>query len=275
MTNNNGATWAEERDNDPSLQPVEVFMTADENDGGLGRYEGNIYTMPRHAAEKFAAKGSAAIVDIAPVKTYRAKVDALGNQLQAAVDEIKGNKRLSNDGKREDIAALVSQYESAAAGIQEDYEREIASLKASEFEKANKFSEFDSKLNPYEIRTQAGLLTASLSMSPSFNESVDAIKSKIDTMDSAVARELLAQFTDIKRDLDGKKKGKDLIARNKETQAIRGLYEALERASLSPAQAKSRNKHKMIEAIEMQKGDIRTNFKQQTRAINFSLRELR
>lgn len=268
-------SFYEIREQDPNLQPVEVFMTGQESNGGQARYAGNIYTVPKYEADKYAANGSAEVVDVPTIKRQYAKIDALENQLQAAVDEIKNNKRLSNDGKREDIALLVRQYEAAADEIQEDYAREVATLKASEFEKSTKYAQSDTKLDSYEIRTQAGLVTAKASMLPSFEASVDAITERVTTMDSAVARELMAQFASIKSDLEGKRRGKDALGRHRESQAIKSLYDALEAAALSPTQKKARDKHRLLEAIEQQKSDVRTKFKQKTRAINFGLRDLR
>lgn len=263
------------REQDPNLQPVEVFMTGQENNGGQARYAGNIYTVPKYEADKYAANGSAEVVDVPTIKRQYAKIDELENQLQSEVDDIKNNKRLSTDAKREDIAMLIRQYEATADSIQEEYAREVATLKASEFEKSTKYAQSDTKLDPYEIRTQAGLVTAKSSMSPSFEASVEAINERVEGMDPAVARELIAQFAGIKSDLEGKRRGHDALGRHRESQAIMRLYNALEATALSPTQKKARGKHKMLEAIEQQRSDVRTKFKQKVRAINFSLRDLR
>lgn len=258
--------WLQERDNDPSLQYVEVFMVNNDTSGLGVKQAGNIYTVKQYEADSLAGNGNAVVVDVAPLKLTQGKMDDLTKQLQDAADKIKNNDRLSDIGKREELQLLVGQYEQAAESLQNQYANELEVLKQAEFSKTQLFNA-TSKIDPHEARTQAGLLKAAVSVAPTLEASIDAITSKLPALDIAVARELLSQFSDIKRDIEAKKTGTSVQASAGASRKIRELYSALEKATTTPEQAQASAKHKMLEAMSMQRGDIRTDFRNKTRAL--------
>lgn len=258
--------YYEIREEDPSLKFVEVFMVNHDSAGGSRKEPGHVYTVRQFEADSMAQKGSAIVVDVAPLKVTQGKMDNLTKQLQEAADNIKNNDRLSDIGKREELQLLVGQYEEAAEALQNQYANELDALKQAEFSRTQQFKA-TSKIDAHEARTQAGLLKAAVSVAPTLDHAIQAINSKLPALDIAVARELLSQFSDIKRDLDAKKTGSSVQANAANSRMIRELYEALEKASTTPEQANASTKHKMLEAIARERGDIRTNFRNTARAL--------
>ena len=254
------------REEDPSLQFVEVFMVNNDNSGTGVKQAGHIYTVRQYEADAMAGKGTATTINVAPLKLTQGKMDNLTKQLQDAADKIKNNDRLSDIGKREELQLLVGQYEATADSLQAQYENDVEVLKQAELSRAQLFSG-TSKIDPHEVRTQAGLLKAASSVAPNVEQSVQTIISKLPSLDIAVARELLSQFSDIKRDIEAKKTGTSVQANANSSRLIRELYAALETASTTPEQTKANTKYKMLDAISRERGDIRTNFRNTTRAL--------
>lgn len=270
----NEKAYYEVRESDPSLQDVEVFITQGTNSSGRYFAEGNIYSMKRYEADKLQSEATAEIVDVAPLKATMTRMDTLTSQLQEAVQKVHKNERLSPAGKREDIDLLLNQYQAAADEIQEKYASELDKLRASELANTTKFIE-DAKMVPYEIRTQAGLVVANVTMAQSFAESMRILSDKVATMDRAVARELLAQFVEIKRDLESKRKGNDVLSRSRESREMLEVYEKLEDAVLSPEQKKAKGKYRMLEAIAQQRSTAPSDqFNQTKRAIANGMRNM-
>lgn len=258
--------YYKQREEDPAMQYVDVFMVNDDTNGPGIKQAGHVYTVRQYEAESMATKGTAVAVDIAPLKLTREKMDNLTKQLQEAANKVKNNDRLSDIGRREEIQQLVGQYEAAAESLQEQYVNELEALKQAELSKSQFFNG-TSKIDPYEARTQAGLLKSAVSVAPTVEASIEAIKSKLPSLDIAVARELLAQFSDIKRDIEAKKTGTGVVANATSSRLIRELYTELEKATTTPEQAQASAKHKMLEALARERGDIRTTFKQTTRSL--------
>lgn len=250
---------------DAHLQYVDVFMVDRSTKGNNRREAGHIYTVQQYEADSLVESGSAMLVDVAPLKLTQGKMDNLTKELKEAAEKIKNNERLSDIGRREELQLLVGQYEATADSLQAQYDNELEILKQVESTKAQQFKS-NSNIDPYEARTQAGLLKAAVSVAPTVEASIEAIKSKLPSLDIAVARELLAQFSDIKRDIEAKKTGTSVQASATASRLIRELYAELETATTTPEQAQASAKYKMLEALARER-DIRTTFKQTTRSL--------
>ena len=258
--------YYEIREEEQGMEFVDVFMIQHDGTGGVRKDAGYVYTVRKFEADSLAQKGAATLVDVAPLKLTKGKMDGLTKQLQEASEKIKNNDLLSDIGKRHELQTLVSQYEDAAETLQNQYANELDILKQAEFKKTQEFKS-SSKIDPQEARTQAGLVKAAASVAPTLKQSIEVITSKIPTLDIAVARELLSQFSDIKRDIEAKKTGSSVQEMAANSRLIRELYTALETASTTPDQANASTKYKMLEAIALQRGDIRTDFKNKARAL--------
>lgn len=251
---------------DEENQYVDMYMSKTESSGGQSFHGGNIYSMPKWRADQLKENGSAIPLEIAPLKETTQKMDAITQTLKEQAAKIKADEHLSDLGRKEKIKVLVQQAEAMAESLQTQYANEIEVLKQYETKKAA-VSTSTSKMDPHEARTQAGLLKAEVAVATNIEKAVDAVRTKIPHLDSAVTRELLAQYADIKRDLESLSKGDSAHTKAKEGMLIRGLYSDLLAASTSPEQAHANEKVKMLEAIQQQRGDVRTLFKQVTRGL--------
>lgn len=247
-------------------QYVDMYMNATDTSAGQSFHAGGIYSIPKWKADQLKGNGSAMPLDIAPLKDTTQKIDTITATLKAETEKIKADDHLSDLGKKEKIKLLIQQAEVMAESVQNQYANEIEVLKQYETKKAAQ-SVGTSKMDPHEARTQAGLLKAEVAVAPTLEKAVNAVKSKIPHLDSAVTRELLAQYADIKRDLTSMSKGDSAHTKAKDWLLISGLYNDLLAASTSPEQAKANEKVKLLEAIQQQRGDVRTMFKQVTRGL--------
>ena len=247
-------------------QYVDMYMNATDTSAGQSFHAGGIYSIPKWKADQLKGNGSAMPLDIAPLKDTTQKIDTITATLKAETEKIKADDHLSDLGKKEKIKLLIQQAEVMAESVQNQYANEIEVLKQYETKKAAQ-SVGTSKMDPHEARTQAGLLKASVAVAPTLEKAIEAVKTKLPHLDSAVSRELLAQYADIKRDLTSMSKGDSAHTKAKDWLLISGLYNDLLAASTSPEQAKANEKVKLLEAIQQQRGDVRTMFKQVTRGL--------
>lgn len=252
---------------DEQNQHVEVYLNKTESLGGQLFHGGNIYSIPKWRADQLKESGSATPLDIAPLKDTTQKMEVITQTLKEETAKVKADEHLSDLGRKEKIKVLIQQAEAMAESVQNQYANEIEVLKQYEAKKSAQ-SVGTSKMEPHEARTQAGLLKAEIAVAPTLEKAIEAVKSKIPHLDSAVSRELLSQYAEIKRDLTSLSKGDSAHTKAKEWLLISGLYNDLLAASTSPEQAGANEKVKMLEAIQQQRGDVRTLFKQVTRSLN-------
>lgn len=261
-----GKPYYQIREEDPQNQYVEVYMSQTDKAGGQQLHEGGIYTIQKWQADSVISNGSGVMAEAGPLKLTKTKMDIITQTLKEETEKVKANDHLSDIGKREQIKALVAQSEALAEATQAQYANELEVLLQAETKRAAQ-STGSSKMDPHEARTQAGLIKAEVAVAPTLEKALDAIRTKLPHLDSAVSRELLAQYADIKRDLAGLSKGVDGFAKVKEGQLIRALYTDLVTATTTPEQAQAMAKKKMLEAMQNYRGDIRTEYKTLTRGL--------
>lgn len=257
----------------PKLELVEVFMIDEDSYGGSPKYKGNIYQIEKFKAEDFEKNGTGIIIDVPEINVFQKRIDSLAQKLQDEVDKVNHNARLSPQGKREDVTELLNKYQVEADEIQEAYKQKLAFLKRYELENLQK-APTGAKLSLDEARTQAGIFRSELSMIDDYDESVGFINTRIGALDVNVNRELLAQFSEIKKELEEKGESRETYSSTANAyaqivrkQQIQELYGKLKEATYGPGQAKSANKYDMLSAIEKQRGDIRFDYGTKVTAI--------
>ena len=241
---------------------VEVLITEGTNIGRSYKYEGNIYLVTSYEADRLLEEGKA--VETSSIKTYResrAKADDLTQKLQDDYDKINKSERLSPQGKKEDVEKLLADYQVKADMLQAEFTDKLSIIEKAEQTKLHQ-APSNSKIDSGEAKTQAGIIKGELAMIESFPDAVALITQRQSTMDPLVARELLADFVTIKRELEEKldpreayTSAKGGISATKRVQ-IADLHEALKQTAYGPEQAKASERVKLIGAIRQQRGNI-------------------
>lgn len=249
-----------------TIKYVEVYMLDYSNEGQSVKYEGNIYTVTNYEAEHLIGNGKA--VETSSIKTYReslSKADELTQKLQDDYDKINKSERLSSQGKKEDVEKLLADYQVKADLLQTDFTDKLTVLEKAEQTKLHQ-APSNSKIDSGEAKTQAGIIKGEVAMIESFPDAVALITQRQSTMDPLVARELLADFATIKRELEEKLDPREAYASARggisatKRVKIADLHEALKQTAYGPEQAKASERVKLIGAIRQQRGNIISDF---------------
>ncbi|MEI3606901.1 hypothetical protein SPD48_14450 [Pseudogracilibacillus sp. SE30717A] len=233
---------------------IEVFVLEDFNDRGNSMSKGLIYEIEKSYAEMYINEGK--VIEVKNTKLDRIKKDVedLYYKLQSDIKSIKENPRLSEQAKEEDIEALELVFQAESESLQELYTKQIENL-IQDLER--EINELPSNIGDiHSARTQAGIITASLVVENEFLSAVDSLKQQIRVIDNLVARELLANFLNIKTELDTKMKGDSITEKTREGLEIREIYDMLLDKSYTEEQKRKKVELDLLYAIQRHSSNI-------------------
>lgn len=236
---------------------IDVYMTESDSTRGQLYSAGYIYHVEDHIAKQFEEEGKGRVINYSSLNAHRENVTVLAAQLENEIESIKANKRLSEEGRQEDITTLLKEYKDEIARVQEKYNSDLQTLQNASKKAASSFK-LDDTFNPDQVRYQAGIIRAEIEMSSSLTYAANAIQSKLDIIDKATARELLSHFTEIKKSLE--EKGANISDTLRRT-TIRNVYEDLKKVAEDESQANANTEYRVFEAIKQYRGDITEPYK--------------
>lgn len=215
------------------MNNVDIYMIESVSDG-MGRKEaGYIYSVEEHIAEDMVKEGTAKVVNYPSLKAYEEAVEHITEQYKKKSEEIENNLRLTDEAKAEDKEKLLEESKQKVAEIEADYRQELDNLLGESIKKA---SEVEPKLG-YDkdvVQVKVGHIRADVAMSSSFTEALEILKKEVLVMDKNVATELLAQFAEVKRELD--ELGQNIPSADR-SRYIRGVYTDLKQKARDEKQA--------------------------------------
>jgi len=250
---------------------TDVFMLANDTDRGTRKLAGYIYSVEKHIANELVGAGKAKEINYQSLNSHKQEVTKLSKELEEKIAAINENRRLSPEAKLEDIALVKKEIEAKVAQIQEDYNKDLQTLKQSAKQNA-KTIELDEGYDANKVRQTVGIVKTEVSMANSFTKAIEAINEQLEFIDRDSARELLSQFSEIKATLE--EKGATMQARDDNsrrttvTTAVRRVYESIKQAAANERQVNASIEYRMLEAIEQYHGNIRHEFDRVARKYN-------
>ncbi len=236
------------------MEYQQIYITQDENVGGLRYTAGNIYLVEKHIADQLIGEGKARVAEYVSLNSHKQEVNKAISELEEEVQRISKNQRLAPEAKKDDILQLVKEYDERINSIQDQYMKDIDTLYRAAQEKAITIN-IDDKFNADKARQEAGIIRSEIEMIPSLLVAAETIQSKLEFIDRGTARELLSQFIDVKRALEEKGKNgqiSDSLVRI----TIQNIYNGLKKVADDPVQVKATEEAAMIKAIKKYEGDI-------------------
>lgn len=215
------------------MKNVDIYMIESVSDG-MGRKEaGYIYSVPEHIADELVKAGTAKVVNYPSLKAYEEAVEDITEQYKNKKEEIANNPRLTEEARAEDIEKLLEESKRKVAEIEDNYRQELDKLLAEAIKKAG---EVEPKLD-YDkdvVLVKVGHIRADIAMSSSFIEALGILQKALLVMEKNVATELLAQFVEVKRELDDLGQNIDSVHRSR---YIREVYDNLKQKARDEKQA--------------------------------------
>jgi predicted nucleic acid-binding Zn-ribbon protein len=236
------------------MEQVEVYMLKNDSTGGLRYSAGYIYSMDKHVAERLKRDGIAKEINYQSLNAHRSSVSKTVEELQQEIEKIENNKRLTDDAKREDTQRVIQTYEEKVNELQAKYNKDLETLKDAAKKNASTF-ETEENFDADKVRQHAGMIRSEVEMAVSLTRSAEAIQEQLTFMDKGTARELLAQFTDIKRSMEEKGTAANISAPliNK---TVRNVYDGLKKAAEDSTQVSASAEYNLLRAVQDYRGDI-------------------
>ncbi|TYO73050.1 hypothetical protein [Rossellomorea marisflavi] len=236
------------------MDKIEVFMLKNGEDKGLAYTGGYIYSVEKHVAESFEKEGIAKEIRYQSLSSHQENVSTTIDEMKKKIESIEADDRLTPDAKFFDIQAVIQQYEGKVNEIQDKYSRDLQILQDAAARKASEIA-LEDDFNPDKVRQKAGIIRAEVEMSLSLIEAAELLQNELRIIDKGTARELLSQFTDIKKSLEEKGESahiSDRLIRR----AVRNVYNDLKKASEDSNQVAASAEYRMLSAIKEHRGDI-------------------
>jgi hypothetical protein len=238
------------------MKYVDVYMINSVSDGRGRKDMGLIYTVEEHYAKDLEKNGNAKIVDYKPLNKYADEVEKLAEEYKKKRTEILNDKRLTDEAKKDDIKELLEEYKQKVDLAQAGYIKELERMLAAEKQKLS-----DIKLKEgynEKARLQAGIVKSEVSMAPNFTTAIETLQDDTVVFDRDVAKELLAQFYDIKKTLEEKGSNIEPVLRSI---TISRTYESLKEKAKDEQQAKASLEYKILSAVNKYRSDITSPFR--------------
>nr|WP_144922342.1 hypothetical protein [Paenibacillus bovis] len=228
------------------MKNVEIYMTESVADNGTRKTAGYIYDVEEHIAEQLVSKGVAKVVNYPTLRRHETTVTNIVDQLKQELKAIEDNMRLTDTAKEDDKKALLEKYKQHVEEINAEYSQELDNLLEKAMEKA---SELKSELD-YDkdvVRVKVGHIKTDVTMASSFTEALELLQKEVKMADKNVASELLADFTEIKRELDSLGQNISPPTRNR---YIREIYDNLKVKSRDEKQSEAALEVDMLSSIK-------------------------
>ncbi|MFC7785649.1 hypothetical protein ACFQWC_14235 [Rossellomorea sp. GCM10028870] len=236
------------------MERVEVFMLKNGEDKGSAYTGGYIYSVDKHVAESFEKEGIGREIRYQSLQSHKDNVNKSIEEMKEKIAGIEANDRLTPDAKFFDTQEVIQQYEEKINELQDRYSYDLQVLQDAAARRASEITmenDFDSD----KVRQKAGIIRSEVEMAMSLNVAANAIQNEAKIIDKGTARELLSQFTEIKKTLEEKGKSAHLSDRLIRM-TVRNVYDDLKKASEDSEQSAASAEYRMLSAIKEHRKDI-------------------
>lgn len=226
------------------MNKVEIYVT---NNNEHGLTPGYIYPVEEHIADSLTSNNSAKTVDYKSLNDIKTVIDNVSSEHNDAVQAVKDDFRLTEDGKKEKIEALEAEYHEQMTKYSDEYKNRISTLKEVAKEKTQ-FNSDDNKMDADTVRQESGLMLAKLDRAK-LGDVVSMVESA--ELNQQVARELLSNWLQIKSVmLEKLSANPSLHERQGLNTTMSTLYNAIEKASTSDGQKSASDELRILDALE-------------------------
>lgn len=215
--------------------------------------KGLIASIPEKEAEQVVNNGEGKEVNFPSLDKYKKKIDEAVEQRGNKLKQIEEDYRLSPEGKRENKEQINSEYEGIIGGYRKEYSLELKRLKFESEMDIKKKSTLPSSANQVpqsEIDFRVGTFLMQLNKDKNVVESLETLEANLSTMPEEVAKGLLAKYTDIKSELEGKEDPKEPQKRYSKNINIRKFFDKLQEKVEGEKESEAKLNYEILNQIE-------------------------
>lgn len=210
---------------------------------GSVKYAGAIYPIPESEAKTLVDEGKAAYTSFKQLDEYQQKIDSEFATFEEKASSIYSNKRLSDEGKQEDLLALLNDTQSKmktwAFGWDHHMEEYLKEAKANVTQSVQ-----TSKLTDGQIDEQVGLMITEAIMSGNAQTAASTVLEQLEFVEQDVARRLLSRFAELKQAIESKP------GAGNSSMSVRSLHTKIKQAAQSEEEAGYSTEYKVLQALK-------------------------
>lgn len=224
------------------MKTVEIYMI----DSVDGHSAGFIYEVKEHIAERLVEDGVARVVNYSRLNELKDAVKTIAAEVRDGIKAIEDNQRLSPIAKADDKREYIESCRQRVRDIDAEYKQEVEQLLQKAILKASAVKpklDYDKDV----VRVRVGHIRTGVAMSSSFTEALELLQKEAVVIDKNVASELLAHFTEIKRELDILGQN---ISPNDRARYIREVYGKLKEKALDKELMETMTEVDILQAIK-------------------------
>ncbi|HDX9587947.1 TPA: hypothetical protein ROX98_000868 [Bacillus pseudomycoides] len=235
---------------------VDVYMLANETVEGNYQQAGSIYCVKEETAKELKREGKCREPYDYMLNHWIEKSVQYIKDFEQEKEAIKNNTRLTEPAKRDDLEALIAEYDNKYDVIQSIYEREIDTrLEAAKKEAGISALKTKTQFDSEKVRQEVGVIISDLVMINNFDEAISYIREKLESMHQELGREVVSQFFTIKTHLDELKQGNSVEKAMASTK-VRGIYDDLKKVAADEKQIEVDSKVGLYAALKRNRSDI-------------------